>query len=119
MQGQRCKASFAQLVSRYTPRSVRSNQPYTLRSNPASIGCNHPKIAGPAWAGPERCSAGESLLPVGGHDRLPRRTAWRWIATAPRMFAEQARTATLIRPRPVWPGLRNHLYPITCHVDGH
>ena len=87
--------------------------------NAASLRCNRSKITRSAWARLQQCSAHKSLLPIGGHDRLSRRTARRWIAGAPSMLAEQSRAAALVRPWPIRSGRRQHLDPVTCYVDSH
>ena len=118
--GHRCKAASPRLLSRYTPRAVPLEPTIDVaQQNTASLRCNHSKIARSAWAGLQQRSARKSLLSVGGHDRLSRRAARRWIATAPCVLAEQSRAAALIRPWPVRSGLGQHLYSVACYVHGH
>jgi hypothetical protein len=86
--GHRCNAASPWLFNRYTPRSVRSNQQYTLRSKIRPASGYGSKIARAGWSGLKHGGADKSLLTVSGHDWLPRRTTRRRVATAPGVPAQ-------------------------------
>jgi hypothetical protein len=92
---------------------------HVAEQNSAGIRCDFPEVAWPSGARTQRSGTNQSLLSVGGHDRLAGWAAWRWIAVPVSMLAQYLRPATRIRARPVRSGFGEHLNPIAPEVDGH